>query len=87
MFNAAAEGGAAPLVLVGVLASAVAAYFYVRVILLMFFTDPPADAPEVRPPSGLTIAAIAVPLVITFVLGMFPQPVLDLLDTASFVLS
>jgi NADH-quinone oxidoreductase subunit N len=87
VFSAAAEGGAAPLVLVGVLASAVAVYFYVRVILLMFFTDPPADAPEVRPPSGLAIAAIAVPLVVTFVLGMFPQPVLDLLDTASFVLS
>ena len=46
VFKAAAEGGAMPLVIVGVIASAVAAYFYVRVIVLMFFTDPPEDAPD-----------------------------------------
>src|ERR1700733_6175789 len=34
VFKAAAEGGAAPLVIVGVVASAVAAYFYVRMIVL-----------------------------------------------------
>ena len=38
-----------PLVIVGVLASAIAAYFYVRVIVLMFFTDPPEDAPRSSP--------------------------------------
>ena len=31
---------------IGVLASAVAAYFTFEVIVLMFFTDPPADAPR-----------------------------------------
>ena len=46
VFKAAGEGGAIPLVIVGVIASAVAAYFYVRVIVLMFFTDPPDDAPD-----------------------------------------
>ena len=45
VFKAAGEGGAIPLVIVGVIASAVAAYFYVRVIVLMFFTEPPDDAP------------------------------------------
>lgn len=83
VFTAAAAGGAAPLVLVGVLASAVAAYFYLRIIVLMFFTDPPADAPEFRPPSALTRIAIAVPLAVTFMLGTFPQPVLDLVDAAA----
>ena len=34
VFKAAAQGGAAPLVIVGVIASGVAAYFYVRVIVL-----------------------------------------------------
>ncbi len=87
VFKAAAAGGAAPLVVVGVLASAVAVYFYVRVILLMFFTDPPADAPEVRPPGVRTVLAIGVSLAVTFVLGLFPQPVLDLLDAANFVVS
>ena len=48
VFKAAGEGGAIPLVIVGVIASAVAAYFYVRVIVLMFFTEPPDDAPDGR---------------------------------------
>lgn len=39
VFTAAAGDGATPLVVVGVLASAVAAVFYVRVIVLMFFAD------------------------------------------------
>ncbi len=83
VFTAAAAGGAVPLVVVGVLASAVAVYFYVRVIVLMFFADVPADAPEFRPPSALTVIAIAVPLAVTFVLGTFPQPVLGLVGAAA----
>ncbi len=83
VFKAAAEGGAAPLVVVGVLASAVAAYFYLRVIVAMFFTDAPVDAPEVRPPSVMTVAVIAATLAITFVLGMLPQPLLDIADQAT----
>ena len=39
VFSAAVAGGAWPLALVGVLASAAAAFFYVRIIVLMFFTD------------------------------------------------
>lgn len=82
VFKAAGEGGAIPLVVVGVLASAIAAYFYVRVIVLMFFTDPPADAPEVVVPSGLTTAAITVTAAVTFALGALPQPLLDLANSA-----
>ena len=39
VFQAAIAGGAIPLVIVGVIASAIAAFFYVRVIVLMFFSD------------------------------------------------
>ncbi|MGV0837179.1 NADH-quinone oxidoreductase subunit NuoN [Mycolicibacterium thermoresistibile] len=82
VFKAAGEGGAIPLVVIGVIASAVAAYFYVRVIVLMFFTDPPADAPEVVVPSGLTTAVVTVAAAVTFALGALPQPLLDLADNA-----
>lgn len=82
VFKAAGEGGAIPLVVVGVLASAIAAYFYVRVIVLMFFTEPPADAPQVVVPSGLTTAAITVTAAVTFALGALPQPLLDLANNA-----
>jgi NADH-quinone oxidoreductase subunit N len=88
VFKAAGEGGAIPLVMVGVVASAIAAYFYVRVIVLMFFTDPPEDAPEVAPPGFLSVATIGVTAVITFALGALPQPLLDLADSAAaFVMS
>lgn len=87
VFKAAAEGGAVPLVIVGVIASAVAAYFYVRVILLMFFTDPTDDTPQVAVPGTLSKAAIAVCAAVTVLLGIVPQPVFDLVDAATvFVL-
>ena len=83
VFKAAGQGGAIPLVIVGVLASAIAAYFYVRVIVLMFFTDPAEDAPEVVTPSALSVATIALTAAITFLLGALPQPLLDLANNAA----
>lgn len=83
VFKAAAEGGAAPLVVVGVIASGVAAYFYVRVIVLMFFTDSPADPPHLVLPSAWSKAAIALCAAITVLLGVLPQPLLDLVDAAT----
>jgi NADH-quinone oxidoreductase subunit N len=82
VFKAAGEGGAIPLVIVGVVASAVAAYFYVRVIVLMFFTEPPEDAPSVVVPSFLSTAAVTVTAAVTLALGALPQPLLDLANSA-----
>ncbi|OFJ51548.1 NADH-quinone oxidoreductase subunit N [Mycolicibacterium grossiae] len=82
VFKAVAEGGAAPLVVVGVCASAVAAYFYVRVIVLMFFTDPPDDGPTVVVPSALSTATVTLSAAVTLGLGALPQPLLDLADAA-----
>ncbi|GLP76888.1 NADH-quinone oxidoreductase subunit N [Mycobacterium antarcticum] len=83
VFKAASEGGAAPLVIVGVCASAVAAYFYVRVIVLLFFTEPSADAPTVIVPSALSMATVTVSAAITLILGAVPQPILDLANSAN----
>jgi NADH-quinone oxidoreductase subunit N len=57
----------------------------VRVIVLMFFTDPPEDAPRVDPPGSLSVATIGLTAVITFVLGALPQPLLDLAYSAVFL--
>ncbi|WP_433221790.1 NADH-quinone oxidoreductase subunit NuoN [Microtetraspora malaysiensis] len=82
VFQAAVAAGATPLVVVGVVSSAIAAFFYVRVIVLMFFSDPAADGPSVVIPGG-TWAVGAVAVLATVVLGVFPQPVLDLAHTAA----
>ena len=86
VFKAAGEGGAIPLVVIGVIASAIAAYFYVRVIVLMFFTEPPDDAPAVVVPSVLTTAVVTITAAVTFALGALPQPLLDLANTANHFL-
>lgn len=83
VFAAAGEQGAWALVIVGVLCSAVAAYFYVRVIVSMFFAPAPESAPAVLTPSALTTVPIAVCAAVTVFLGFFPQPLLDLAEAAS----
>jgi NADH-quinone oxidoreductase subunit N len=83
VFKAAQEGGATALVVVGVVASAITAFFYARVILLMYFQQPAPDGPTVAIPSAYTAATIALGLAVTVVLGVLPQPLLDLADKAA----
>ncbi|QBJ98138.1 NADH-quinone oxidoreductase subunit NuoN [Rhodococcus sp. ABRD24] len=83
VFQAAAASGASLLVIVGVLCSAIAALFYVRVIVLMFFAAPPADPPRVVVPGAATVVVISVAAAVTVVLGILPQPMLDLADRAA----
>ena len=78
VFTSAWSGGAWPLVVVAVMMSLVAAFFYVRVIVVMFFSDPVGDGPTVAVPSILTTVAITIGATMTLVLGVVPQPVLDL---------
>jgi NADH-quinone oxidoreductase subunit N len=86
VFAAAIDSGATPLVVVAVAASAIAAFFYVRVIVLMFFSDPVGDGPSITVPSIGTSVALAVAAAVTVVLGVAPQPVLDLAgEAAQFV--
>lgn len=86
VFAAAVSGGALPLVIVGVVSSAIAAFFYVRVIVLMFFNEPAADGPTIAAPTVGTSAVVALAAAATVVLGVFPQPVLDLADQAASAL-
>jgi NADH-quinone oxidoreductase subunit N len=82
VFASALAGGAWPLVIVAVLMSAVAAFFYVRVIVLMYFSDPVGEGPTVTMPSVLTTIVITVGLTATLLLGVVPGPVLDLAAAA-----
>jgi NADH-quinone oxidoreductase subunit N len=83
VFRAAIEAGAWPLVVVAVLASAVAAFFYLRVIVLMYFSPAAADGPTVGVPGMGTTIVLAITVTATLVLGIVPGSVLDLADRAA----
>lgn len=78
VFAAAAQRGGAWLVVVGVLASALAAVFYIRVLMTMYFAPAHEFAPDVPRLDPLTGFAIALGVVTVIALGIFPQPLLDL---------
>jgi NADH-quinone oxidoreductase subunit N len=83
VFRAAIDDGAWPLVVVALLASAVAAFFYVRVIVLMYFSEPAVDGPTVGVPGLPTTLVLAVTVTATVVLGVVPGAVLDLAQQAA----
>jgi NADH-quinone oxidoreductase subunit N len=69
-----------------VLASAIAAFVYVRVVVLMYFSDPAGDSVRVVSPSILTTAAVSLGVLMTLVLGVVPGPLLDLASRSSLFL-
>jgi len=83
VFQAAIASGETALVIVGVLASAIAAFFYVRVIVLMFFSDPVPDGPEVVVPNVFSGAAVGLGVAATIVFGIVPEPLLSLANHAA----
>jgi NADH-quinone oxidoreductase subunit N len=86
IFSAAYESGSTAILITGVLSSAIAAFFYIRVIVLMFFKDPVEDGTSVVIPSVYTQITIIASSVVTFALGIYPTPLIDFIQsTASFL--
>lgn len=82
VFSAAIASGAVWLVIIGVVASIIAAFFYVRVVVLMYFTDPTDETASVVIPSAFTTIALTASAVMTVALGVFPQWLLDIIEQA-----
>jgi NADH-quinone oxidoreductase subunit N len=74
---------AGPLVVIALLSSAIAAFYYLRIVVLMFFAEPPENAPTVAIPGWTASVALTFGVVVTIVLGVFPQPIVDLATKAS----
>jgi NADH-quinone oxidoreductase subunit N len=85
VFAAALGDGMAPLVVIALIASAVAAFFYVRVIVLMYFSEPAADGPTVTVPGAFTTAAITLGVIVTLLLGIAPTLALNWAAGGGFV--
>ncbi|MGN6605840.1 MAG: NADH-quinone oxidoreductase subunit NuoN [Jatrophihabitans sp.] len=74
----AAYHSAAPLVVIALICSAIAAFFYLRIIVLMFFADPPEDGPTIAVPGWSTTVALTLGVFATVFLGIFPEPIIKL---------
>ncbi len=77
IFRAALDSNLVWLTVIGLLNSAVAAYYYLRLIVVMYMKEPGAATENVGPVSaGLRVAILGSALA-TLVLGIFPSLVLD----------
>ena len=86
IFSAAYEAGGKWLVIAGVFSSAIAAFFYIRVIVLMFFKDAIEDGTTVVIPTALTRSVVLISGAATIIFGVFPQPLINFINTyATFI--
>ncbi len=72
------------LVVAAVAFSLVAAYVYLRVIVVMFFAEP-APGVSVGRASGMTWVPVALGAIASAYLGLFPGPLLDLVTLGQHV--
>ena len=84
LFIAGVQGGASWLVVAAVISSMITAFFYMRLIVLMFFRDPEGGTVIVRS-DGLITTAVALSVILTIVLGVLPQVVLTALSNAAML--
>ena len=77
LFKAMVEAGEYPLVIIGVLSSAVSLYYYLRVVVYMYMKPEPqgTEAPRFGFNAGLVVVACAV---FTLALGLLPAHYLTL---------
>jgi NADH-quinone oxidoreductase subunit N len=83
IFKAALESRLIWLTVLGLLNSAVAAYYYLRVLVMMYFREPSEAVEQAEAPSAGIRAALILPAVATLFLGIFPNWVLEFAGKAS----
>jgi len=76
VFSAALQSNLVGLVIIGVMNSAIAAYYYLRIIIYMYMRDERVEAPVASIPAGLGVA-LAISLIATIYLGVLPGRVLS----------
>ncbi|MEJ3748322.1 NADH-quinone oxidoreductase subunit NuoN [Actinomycetes bacterium KLBMP 9797] len=83
VFGAALDSGETWLVVFGVITSMLLAFPYIRVVVMMWLSEPSESTPTVSVPGGLTATALAIGVVATLVLGVAPAALLDLTNSAA----
>ena len=80
VFAAALRGGEYALALVGIMSALVAVYFYLRIVVVLYMKPAATNFEPVRMPDKYEIAALLVPTLAMLLLGVYPQPLLELLE-------
>jgi NADH-quinone oxidoreductase subunit N len=83
VFSAAIQAGYWPLALIAVIASVISAFFYIRVIVLMYMQEPVET--EVIERAPWAELGVIVPAVLTVVFGILPGILFGFLKTAAVV--
>jgi NADH-quinone oxidoreductase subunit N len=79
VIQAAVEEDSYAIALIGMVAAVIAAFFYLRIVVRMWF-ERPTDGAPVPVPLAATLA-IGVTVLLSLVLGVLPGPVIDAADT------
>jgi NADH-quinone oxidoreductase subunit N len=74
VFLAAVKEGLWPLAIIGVLASVVGAYYYVRIVKIMFFDQPRERFAAIEPKAGLVMAVAGLGILLYVV---YPAPLVE----------
>lgn len=72
VFKAAVDGGYAWLAVVGMLNSAIGAYYYLRVTVTMYFDSPDEQTASARSDWAPLNAGLAIAVIFTILIGIFP---------------
>ena len=86
LFAAGLSGNGVPFVVLAVVCSAVTAFFYMRLIVLMFFHEPDGERSVVVASNGPIALAVGVAVMATIGLGILPQTAFDLFDRTAMLL-
>src|SRR6476619_231549 len=76
VFSAALQANLIGLTIIGVINSAIGAYYYLRLVVLMYMREPKEEA-AIRPIPVALGVALAISLIATLYLGLLPGRVLD----------
>jgi NADH-quinone oxidoreductase subunit N len=76
VFNAALKSNLIGLTIIGVLNSAVAAYYYLRLIVVMYMREPAVELPPEKTSPAMSLALVLAALA-TIYLGVIPSQVVD----------
>jgi NADH-quinone oxidoreductase subunit N len=78
IFSAAVQHDQYALAIVGVLTSVVSVFYYLRVVVMMYMTEQPAEVPSAPALPAMAATALTVAVVVVFYLGILPTALINL---------